>query len=52
MVGELVEWRAAADLQRDEDVARSKTERDPGSGAGGGEVGAGDRLLYQGAPHE
>lgn len=52
MVGELVEWRATADLQRDEDAARGKAERDPRGSAGRGEVGTGDWLLYQGAPHE
>ena len=38
MVEEPFGWRAAIDLECDEDAARSQAKRDSGCGAGGGEV--------------
>lgn len=39
MVEEPFGWRAAIDLECDEDAARSQAKRDSGCGAGGGRSG-------------
>ncbi len=52
MVEEPFGWRAAIDLECDEDAARSQAKRDSGCGAGGGEVGIRDWLLHQVPPDE